>query len=71
MESLKRIREALGLTQKVLAQRIGVDKMTVWKWENDKMSPSPLAVEKLKALAKQTKMEISFPPRKRKGGEKN
>jgi transcriptional regulator with XRE-family HTH domain len=32
-EELKRRREALGLTQTALAQRIGVDHNTVCRWE--------------------------------------
>jgi transcriptional regulator with XRE-family HTH domain len=32
-EELQRRREALGLTQTALAQRIGVDHNTVYRWE--------------------------------------
>lgn len=40
------LREALGLTQAELGERIGVDKMTVSRWERGELHPSaePLAV---------------------------
>ena len=43
------LREALGLTQKELGERLGVDKMTVSRWERGTMCPS---AESLAALEK-------------------
>jgi len=43
------LREALGLTQKELGERIGVDKMTVSRWERGTLRPS---AESLSALEK-------------------
>lgn len=36
---IRTLREALGLTQAELAERIGVDKMTVARWEWGKLKP--------------------------------
>jgi len=38
-ERLKAAREALGLTQRQLAQRLKVDPSTVWKWEKGRTEP--------------------------------
>ena len=43
------LREALGLTQKELADKLGVDKMSVSRWERGAIRPSE---ESLKALDK-------------------
>jgi DNA-binding transcriptional regulator YiaG len=43
------LREGLGLTQRQLGQRIGVDKMTVSRWERGELRPGP---ESLAALEK-------------------
>lgn len=37
---MKRLRETAGLTQAVLAERIGVDRVTVTCWESGSRSPS-------------------------------
>jgi len=47
---IRTLRDALGLTQAGLAQRIGVDKMTVARWEWGKVEPSGKAVKALKKL---------------------
>ena len=47
---IRTLREALGLTQSKLGERIGVDKMTVARWEWGKMTPSPAAVKALESL---------------------
>jgi len=38
-ERLKAAREALGLTQRQLAQRLKVDPSTIWKWEKGRTKP--------------------------------
>lgn len=48
-----RLREGLGLTQKRFAQRIGVDKMTVSRWERGAMRPSAEAIKAIEKLRKQ------------------
>ena len=35
-ETLKEIRESAGLTQEELAEKIGVQRNTVWRWENNR-----------------------------------
>ena len=48
------LREALGLTQKEFGERIGVDKMTVSRWERGALRPSDeslVVVEKLRKEA--------------------
>jgi putative transcriptional regulator len=71
------IRAALNLTQTALAQKIGVSFPSVNKWENEKAAPSPLALEKLRAIAKQAGVEFENPKprlrlnlRRKRGAEK-
>ena len=40
-ERLRRAREALGLTQRQLATRLGVDPSTVWSWERGRSARPP------------------------------
>lgn len=47
---IRTLREALGLTQAGLAARLGVNKMTVARWEWGKSHPAPEAVRSLDAL---------------------
>lgn len=47
--SLKAKREQALLTQEELANELGVTKLTVWSWENDKKTPS---IKHLRALRK-------------------
>jgi DNA-binding transcriptional regulator YiaG len=39
------LREALGLTQKGLGERIGVDKLTVSRWERGEVKPGPDSIK--------------------------
>ena len=55
------LREAMGLTQRELARKLGVSKMTVSRWECGRMRPSPDAAEsvlKLKAEARRDGVKI-------------
>ncbi len=47
---IRTLREALGLTQAQLAERIGVDKMTVARWEWGKLRPRPGSAAVLNGL---------------------
>ena len=49
-EEIKKTRRMLGMSQERLARELGVSFCTVNRWERDKTSPSPMAVEKLKVL---------------------
>jgi len=44
------LREALGLTQKELGERIGVDKMSVSRWERGRLRPSDESLAALERL---------------------
>lgn len=48
---IKQLRLRLGLTQALLAERLGVSFPTVNRWENGKSTPSQLAWTKLRELA--------------------
>ncbi|MFM9957270.1 MAG: helix-turn-helix domain-containing protein [Phycisphaerales bacterium] len=47
---VRTLREALGLTQTQLGERLGVDKMTVARWEWGKIKPSARAAKALDSL---------------------
>ena len=49
-ESIKQARQHLGLTQKQLAQALGVTLATVGRWECGLRNPSPLAVRTIELL---------------------
>lgn len=49
-EKLRFHRRARGWSQEQLARQIGVSLHTVSRWESGKSHPSPLAIERLKAL---------------------
>jgi transcriptional regulator with XRE-family HTH domain len=47
---IKKQRIALGLTQEQFAAKVGVTYSTVNRWENNKATPSPLALQRIKEL---------------------
>ena len=47
---VRTLREALGMTQAAMAEALGVDKMTVARWEWGKVKPSAAAAEALDHL---------------------
>jgi len=47
------LREALGLTQLEFGEQLGVDKMTVSRWERGTLRPSAASLEALENLRKQ------------------
>lgn len=49
-ERLRRFREAAALSQVALAERLGVSRITIVRWENGTAKPSQLAASKLEAL---------------------
>lgn len=49
---ITRLREGLGLTQQAFGERIGVDKMTVSRWERGAMRPSDEALRVIERLRK-------------------
>lgn len=52
-DRIRQLRQALGLTQEKFAAKLGVTFPTVNRWENKRANPSPLAMEKIEAIAKQ------------------
>ncbi|MFA7237977.1 MAG: helix-turn-helix domain-containing protein [Phycisphaeraceae bacterium] len=50
---IRTLREALGLTQKQLAERLKVDPMTVARWEWGKVKPSEPAIKALDKLRRE------------------
>ena len=49
MNNIKKLREAIGMSQSALADKLGVRPPAVWKWENE---VSPPKYENLLAMAK-------------------
>jgi len=49
---ITRLREGLGMTQEQFSQRVGVDKMSVSRWERGTMRPSETAVKAIEKLRK-------------------
>ena len=50
---IRSLRQELGLTQEKFAAKLGVTFPTVNRWENNRTQPSPLALEKIEAIAQQ------------------
>lgn len=51
---VRELRKKLGLTNEQFAARVGVVVRTVIRWQTGEEQPSPLAREKLDALARET-----------------
>src|SRR5947207_4964129 len=47
---LRSLREALGLTQSELARKLGVNKLTVSRWERGELRPRPSSVRAVRSL---------------------
>ena len=56
-QDIKGLRKKLGMTQQELADKIGVDRVTVARWEAGEKKPSNLARRQLQRLQQQ-KVEI-------------
>jgi len=50
---IRALRKKLKLSQQEFADKLGVSKCTVGRWEIDKVEPSPLAVARIKELAEE------------------
>lgn len=53
---IKELRERAGLSQIELANMVGVDANTVWRWENDRSSPS----RSIQSLASALKTSVAY-----------
>ena len=49
---VKELRERLGMTQAEFAREVGVDSITVSRWERGIRKPTPVAAKMLEMLAK-------------------
>lgn len=58
-ETIKELRHKLGLSQEGLARKLGVSVITVRRWGKGSFQPSPLAVQRIEELIKETKTEPS------------
>ncbi len=56
---LKEIRRKLGLSQEKLAHRIGVSFTSVNHWERGRRRPIPIALTKIKNLARKANIDLA------------
>jgi DNA-binding XRE family transcriptional regulator len=47
---VRTLREALGLTQRQLGEALGVDKLTVSRWERGEIKPGSASIKRLRKL---------------------
>jgi transcriptional regulator with XRE-family HTH domain len=59
------IRKKVGFSQEALGKLIGVDKNTIWRWENEKSQPRASAFKKLAEVLGTTEAELLNGPAKR------
>lgn len=52
---VKQMRQLLGLTQEQFAAKLGVTLGTINRWENNRVKPSPLALQQLKTMLQSMK----------------
>lgn len=57
-EKVKKVREVLLISQKELAQAIGVTYVTVSRWESQGLQPSFLTEKKFEAFCKNKGIEL-------------
>jgi transcriptional regulator with XRE-family HTH domain len=57
-QDVKDLRKRLGWSQQRFATEIGVAVTTVSRWERGISSPFPIALEKIKSLARERGMEL-------------
>lgn len=50
--NIKSLRKSQNLTIQALADKLGVDRITVYRWENKHVKPHPIIKEKLLRLLK-------------------
>jgi len=55
---IKYIRESLGISQEEFAVKIGVERLAVIRWENEKVTPNKMAQNRLYEIAKKNKVNI-------------
>lgn len=50
-ERIRKLREALGLTQKEMAEELGITRVTIARWETGTAKPKGLYLKALQGLA--------------------
>jgi len=58
---IRRLRQGLGLSQRVLAAKVGVELGTIARWENGRSTPRFLPNERLRDLQSQLETEGKVP----------
>ena len=53
-ELIVHLRQRLGLTQEQLAARLGFTCITINRWENRKVKPSPISLKLIRTTVEQT-----------------
>lgn len=53
--AIKELRLKLGLSQEGLARKLGVSVLTVRRWERGSSKPSPLALQRIEEVMKETR----------------
>jgi transcriptional regulator with XRE-family HTH domain len=70
--SIRVLRQYLGLTQEKFAAKLGVTFPTINHWENNRGTPLPLAMEKIEGMLRSAlTLEDSLPLRYRSSAEPN
>lgn len=59
--NIRAIREARGLSQQELADKVGVRQSTIYKWENEQINLSVNALFRLAAALNVSATELLFP----------
>jgi len=52
LKRLWEIKVKYNLSDKNLEKELGADRMTIWRWRNQNIKPSPLAMEKIRKFLK-------------------
>ncbi|MFC1904517.1 helix-turn-helix domain-containing protein [Chloroflexota bacterium] len=59
-ESIMEVRKQMGLTQNQMANQIGIEPNTLWRWENNKSVPDADALAKVHSLAMERGITPNF-----------
>lgn len=57
---IKRLRNARGLTMRGLAEKVGVSKPTLWKWEGDQVRPRYETMQRLAEELEVSELELVY-----------
>jgi tRNA G10 N-methylase Trm11 len=60
LNQIQEFRKAVGLTQKELAQLLGVNSTSIYRWEHEITKPSQLALDKIKQISEKTNLDKSL-----------